>query len=155
MLKARHILLASHDTPGARAAEKLAFSLCGPGARLHHLIVVPDFWKGMMGDDWLNNASTREVYGKYVESQLEEEIRTHLRRMLKETAHRKIRYDYEVVQGKPTDSLAARATKGPVDVVVLGSPRPRGKPGYRSGIELDKLVRIVHKPLLIAPHPPK
>jgi len=153
MLKARHILLASHDTEGARAAEKLAFSLCGPGAKLHHLIVVPDFWKGMMGDDWLNNAATRDIYGKYVESQLEEEIRTHLRRMLKETAKRKIRYDFEVVQGKPTECLAARAAKGPVDVVVLGAPRPRGKAGYRSGIELDKLTRVVHKPILIAPHP--
>ena len=155
MLKARHILLASHNTEGARAAEKLAFSLCAKGAHLHHLIVVPDFWKGMMGDDWLNNVSTQETYGKYVESQLEEEIRTHLRRMRTEAARRKIRYDYKVVQGKPTECLAARANKGPVDIVVLGSPRPRGKPGYRSGIALDKLMRVVRKPILIAPHPLK
>lgn len=153
MLKTRHILLASHDTEGARAAEKLAFSLCGKGACLHHLIVVPDFWKGMMGDDWLNNVSTQETYGKYVESQLEEEIRRHLRRMRKETARRKIRYDCEVVQGQPTECLAARAKKGPVDIVVLGSPRPRGKSGYRSGMALDKLQRVVRKPILIAPHP--
>jgi nucleotide-binding universal stress UspA family protein len=155
MLKARHILLASHDTQGARAAEKLAFSLCNPGTRLHHLIVVPDFWKGMMGDDWLSNAATREDFGKYVESQLEREIRTHLRRVRKQAARRKIRYDYQVVQGKPTDCLAARAAQGPVDIVVLGSPRPRGKTGYRSGIELDKLTRLVRKPILIAPHPLK
>ena len=155
MLKTRHILLASHDTDGARAAEKLAFSLCGQGTRLHHLIVVPDFWKGMMGDDWLNNASTQKTFGEYVESQLEKEIRMHLRRMRKETARRKIRYDYEVVQGKPTECLAARAKKGPTDIVVLGSPRPRGKSGYRSGIALDALLRVIRKPILIAPHPSK
>src|SRR3970040_1237108 len=124
MLKTRHILLASHGTDGARAAEKVALALCPPGGTLHHLIIVPDFWKGMMGDDWLNNASTREVYGKYVETQLEDEIHAHLRRMYKPSARRKIRYDYEVVQGKPTECLMARVAKGPVDVVVLGSPRP-------------------------------
>lgn len=153
MLKVKHVLLASHGTQGARAAEKLAFSLCDPGARLHHLIVVPDFWKGMMGDDWLNNSATREIYGNYVESQLENEVRVHIRRMRKQAAKRKIRYDFEMVQGKPTECLVARATKGPVDIVVLGARRPRGKAGYRSGIELDKLARSVRKPILIAPYP--
>jgi nucleotide-binding universal stress UspA family protein len=153
MLKTKHVLLASHGTQGARAAEKLAFSLCGPGACLHHLIVVPDFWKGMMGDDWLNNAATREIYGNYVESQLENEVRAHIRRLRKLAAKRKIRYEFTMVQGKPTECLVARAAKGPVDIVVLGSPRPRGKAGYRSGIELDKLVRRVRKPILIAPYP--
>src|SRR3989344_8709381 len=102
MLNPKHILLASHGTEGARAAEKLAYSFCGPGTTLHHLIVVPDFWKGMQGDDWLNNASTRATFGRYVESQLEQEIRVHIKRMQRETARRKIRYDYEIVQGKPT-----------------------------------------------------
>lgn len=153
MLKAKHVLLASHGTQGARAAEKLALSLCGPGASLHHLIVVPDFWKGMMGDDWLNNAATREIYGNYVESQLENEVRAHIRRLRKLAAKRKIRYEFKMVQGKPTDCLVARAAKGPVDIVVLGSRRPRGKAGYRSGIELDKLARGVRKPILIAPYP--
>ncbi|MBI5613166.1 MAG: universal stress protein [Gammaproteobacteria bacterium] len=153
MLRAKHVLLASHGTQGARAAEKLAFSLCAPGASLHHLIVVPDFWKGMMGDDWLNNAATREIYGDYVETQLENEVRTHIRRLRKQAAKRRIRYDFTMVQGKPTECLAARAAKGPVDIVVLGSPRPRGKTGYRSGIELDKLARRVRRPILIAPFP--
>ncbi len=153
MLKAKHVLLASHGTQGARAAEKLALSLCGPGTSLHHLIVVPDFWKGMMGDDWLNNAATREIYGNYVESQLENEVRAHIRRLRKQAAKRRIRYDFKMVQGKPTECLVARAAKGPVDIVVLGSPRPRGKAGYRSGIELGKLARGVRKPILIAPFP--
>jgi len=48
MLKPKRILLASHGTEGARAAEKMAFSLCQKQTALHHLVVVPDFWKGMM-----------------------------------------------------------------------------------------------------------
>ena len=75
------IILASHGTAGARAAEDVALALCAEnGATLLHLLVVPDFWKdifvvpdfwkGMMGDDWLNNAVTRIRFGDYVENQL-------------------------------------------------------------------------------------
>ena len=70
MLKADRVLLASHGTPGARAAERAALALAAPAATIFHLVVVPDLWKGMMGDDWLNNASTRAAYGRHVESQL-------------------------------------------------------------------------------------
>lgn len=153
MLKFRNILLASHGTEGGRAAEKLAFQFCGPNTILHHLVVVPEFWKGMMGDDWLNNASTREIYGNYVESQLEQEIRDHLRKLSREVGKRAIRYKYQVMQGKPTDCLLKRATEGRVDLVVIGSPRPRGKAGLRSRIQVDKLVGKLPAPLLIAPYP--
>lgn len=56
----KKILCASHGTEGARAAEDQALGFCHSDVTLHHLIVVPDFWKGMMGDDWLNNAATQE-----------------------------------------------------------------------------------------------
>ncbi len=54
MMTTNNILLASHGTEGAIAAEKMALSLCEKGARLHHLLVVPTLWEGMTGDDWLN-----------------------------------------------------------------------------------------------------
>jgi len=153
MLKPKHILLASHGTDGARAAEKLAYAFCQPKTTLHHLIVVPDLWKGVMGDDWLNNASTRATFGRYVESQLEQEIRTHIKRMLRETAKRKIHYDYEIVQGKPVECLMQRAAKGPVDLIVLGAPRPRGQTGLRSRMLDEKLFRSLRVPVLVAPQP--
>jgi nucleotide-binding universal stress UspA family protein len=153
MLKLKHILLASHGSAGARAAERLAYSLCAPATALHHLIVVPDLWKGLMGDDWLNNASTRATFGNYVESQLEQEIRTHVRRIQRETAKRNIRYDWEIVQGKPTDCLIERATRGRADVVVLGAPRPRGKTGLRSRMLDEKLFRRLRMPVIVAPYP--
>jgi len=153
MLKPKHILLASHDTEGAHAAEKLAYTFCGTGTTLHHLIVVPDFWKGTMGDDWLNNASTRATFGRYLESQLEQEIRTHIKRMMRETGRRKIKYEYEIVQGKPADCLIQRVRKGNVDLVVLGSRRPRGRTGLRSRMLDEKLFRSIDVPMLIAPHP--
>lgn len=153
MLKPKHILLASHGSEGARAAEKLAYALCRPGATLHHLIVVPELWKGMMGDDWLNNASTRAKFGRYVESQLEQEIRAHVKRMRRETAKRKIRYRYEIVQGRPTECLIARVAQGPADIVVLGAPRPKGRTGLRSRMLEEKLFRALRVPVIVAPHP--
>lgn len=153
MLKTRHILLASHGTDGARAAETTALALCPPGGTLHHLIVVPDFWKGMMGDDWLNNVMTQDAYGRYVENQLEEEIRTHVRRLQKLASKRRIRYRPDMVLGKPTDCLIERAKRAGLNLVVIGSPRPRGKSGLRSRMDTDKLVRALRVPLLIVPHP--
>ncbi|OGI47603.1 MAG: hypothetical protein A2637_01680 [Candidatus Muproteobacteria bacterium RIFCSPHIGHO2_01_FULL_65_16] len=153
MWKPKHILLASHGTDGARAAEKLAYAFCRHGTALHHLIVVPDLWKGMLGDDWLNNASTRATFGRYVESELEREIRAHVKRMRRETAKRRIRYRYELVQGKPTECLIARAADGPVDLIVLGSPRPKGRTGLRSRMLDERLFRALRAPVIVAPYP--
>lgn len=152
MLETKQILLASHGTPGGRAAERMAFSLCRSGSTLTHLIVVPDFWKGMQGDDWLNNASTRDIFAKYVETQLEREVRKHIRRMMREAAKRKIRYHFEVVIGKPAECLVARAQKGRFDLIVLGSKRPKGKTGFRSHMLDEKLFRSLRAPIMIVPN---
>ncbi len=149
----KHILLASHGTQGARAAERAALDLCGPETALHHLVVVPDFWKGMMGDDWLNNASTRDVFGKYVESELEREIRTHLAKVRKQAEKRSVRYDAEITFGKPAERLLERTQKGRLDLVVIGAPRPKGRPGLRSRMLTEGLMRALKVPMLVIPCP--
>ncbi len=146
-----NILLASHGTPGARAAEAAAFNLSGTNTTLHHLIVVPDFWKGMMGDDWLNNASTRKIYGNYVESQLTDEIREHVDRLQREAQRRQIGYEYEIVVGDPTACLIDKARTGSADIVLTGSPRPRHEPGLNSRLHFDKLIGELAVPLLVVP----
>lgn len=153
MLKTRKILLASHDTPGARRAEQMALTLCRPGTTLVHLVVVPDFWKGMMGDDWLNNASTRAIYADYVETQLEQDVRRHIRRLMLVAAKRKLRYRFEVEIGKPADCLIALAKKTRFDVIVLGSRRPKGRSGLRSTMLEERLFRSIKAPILVAPYP--
>ena len=104
-----HIVLASHGTPGAQAAERAALALLASGARLSQLVVVPDFWNGMMGDDWLNNASTRDAYGKYVERQLQREIAAQVERVRAQAGERGLRYEFRIVLGKPTECLLAFA----------------------------------------------
>jgi len=150
----KRILLASHGTEGAKEAEREAMELCAAsGAHIHHLIVVPDFWKGMMGDDWLNNSSTRDDFGGYVESQLEEEIRSQVGQLSKIAEKKKIKYDYKVVVGKPGPAMLAAASAGNFELAVIGSPRPKGKKGLRSRMELDIIARDLPIPILIVPYP--
>jgi len=152
-MKIKRILIASHGTPGARAAERLALSHCQRGSSLEHLIVVPEFWKGMMGDDWLNNIMTREIFKDYMESTLQDEVRREIRRLSREARKRGIRYDFEMAFGKPAECLLARLKRGGFDLAVLGSLRPKGRSGYRSRMLTDDVLRAIKIPLLIAPYP--
>ncbi|MFN7085286.1 MAG: universal stress protein [Burkholderiales bacterium] len=153
MFETGNILLASHGTTGARAAEKMALVLCRPGGVLHQLTVVPDLWRGMMGDDWLNNASTRDTYGKYVEAQLGREIEQHRAILEQEAKARGVVLRTKVVVGKPAPCLIEYATQLDTDLVIIGSPRPRGTSGLRSRMQLEMLVQALTVPLLIAPYP--
>jgi nucleotide-binding universal stress UspA family protein len=150
----RKLIVASHGTPGARAAEEVAVELCAePGASLHHLLVVPDFWKGMMGDDWLNNAVTRAGYGEYVESQLVREAADEVQRLAARAKGSGIRYSDEVRLGKPAACLLAACERDGYDLAVIGSPRPKGSPGLRSRMDLERLARSLPTRLMTVPHP--
>jgi nucleotide-binding universal stress UspA family protein len=153
MLQAERVLLASHGTPGARAAEQIALELAAPGATLFHLVVVPDFWRGMMGDDWLNNASTRAAYGRHVEAELAREIEEHRAELEQAVRAGGRRYEIKVVLGKPDVALLEWAATLRPDLVVIGAPRPRGAPGLRSRMRVERLVGTLRAPLLVAPHP--
>jgi nucleotide-binding universal stress UspA family protein len=131
----------------------MALALAAPGARLSQLVVVPDFWKGMMGDDWLNNAATRDAYGRHVEQQLEREIEVEVARVRGRAAEMRLRYERRVVLGKPAECLLEAAAMLKPDLVVTGSPRPTGVRGLRSRMQLEALVRGLAVPLLIVPHP--
>lgn len=150
----RRILLASHDTEGARAAEVEALARArAAGAGLHLLVVVPEFWQGMCGDDWLNNAATRDRFGKYVEGELEREIRAHAERLDGAAREAGVALSVEVRQGDPATCLLEAVRATPPDLVVIGTPRPKGRPGYRSRMKVETLVQGLGVPLLVVPHP--
>ena len=153
-MKFKKLILASHGTPGARAAEDVAFGMCRDfGASLHHLLVVPDFWKGMMGDDWLNNAVTRIRFGNYLENQLVQEAADEVERLSARAKKKGIAYTDDVRLGKPAACLIDACEKGGFDLCVIGSPRPKGAEGYRSRMNLEDLSRALPTRLLIVPHP--
>jgi nucleotide-binding universal stress UspA family protein len=152
-IKPHSILLASHGSDGARVAEDTALALLGDAGKLFHLVVVPDLWKGMMGDDWLNNAVTQARFGKYVEDQLAREIGEEVARLASSAEQRNITYVHDVRLGKPAECLAEAERAGTYDLVVIGTPRPRGAPGLRSRMTPEILVRSLKTPLLVVPHP--
>jgi len=151
MLNPQTLLLAHHGTAGALLAESLAFDIAVPAQTLIvHLLVVPDFWAGMQGDDWLNNASTRDVFGRYVEGLLEKDMAEQLRALEARCAERHIKYKSVARYGDPADCLLETAEQEQATLVVIGPPRPKGMTGLRSRMDLERLVRKLAVPLLIA-----
>lgn len=151
MLNPKVLLLAHHGTAGARCAEGLAFSVAAPGTtRIVHLLVVPDFWGGMQGDDWLNNAWTRDAFARHVEGQLESDARAEVEALAARCGERGLACESVVRYGDPARCLIEAARECGADLVVIGPPRPKGEPGYRSRMDLERLIRGLAAPLLVA-----
>ena len=151
MLTPKLLLLAHHGTAGARLAEALAFAVAAPGeTRIAHLLVVPDFWGGMQGDDWLNNAWTRDAFARHVEGQLEADAQAEVEALAARCAERGLPCESLVRYGDPARCLIEAARECGADLVVIGPPRPKGEPGYRSRMDLEKLARGLAVPLLVA-----
>ena len=153
MESANNILLASHGTEGAQAAEQKAIELCNKGGHLHHLIVVPKaLWEGMTGDDWLNNGSTRDTFRRYLEDQLQQEVEEHKARVSDAARSRELNYTSEVIVGEPEECLINTSQKDKFDLLVMGSPRPKGKTGLKSRMLTDS-TRGLPIPTVIVPYP--
>lgn len=153
MQSANNILLASHGTEGAQAAEQEAIKLCKKGGHLHHLIVVPKaLWHGMTGDDWLTNGATRNTFRRYLEDQLSQEVEEHKSRVSEAAAANDLKYTAEVIVGEPEEELISVSQKEAYDIVIMGSPRPKGKTGLRSRM-LTKSTRELSVPVMIVPYP--
>lgn len=151
MLTANTLLLAHHGTDGAKRAEALAYRIAPPeGGHIVHLLVVPELWAGMQGDDWLNNASTRDTFGSYVEGLLEKDAAEQLAAVEAHCKERGLAYTAILRVGDPADCLLATVREVPVDLVVIGPPRPKKTSGLRSRMDLEKLVRGLPVPLVIA-----
>ncbi len=148
------LLLCHHGTLGAAAAEALALDISVAGVTtLVHCLVVPELWAGMQGDDWLNNASTRDAFGSYVENMLENDARRELAAVESHCQERSIAYHAVMRLGEPADVVLAVAGEVAADLVVIGPPRKKGEEGLRSRMDLEKLVRGLKCPLLIASRP--
>lgn len=149
----KNVLLASHGTEGSRAAELMAFKICEKGAKIHHLTVVPTLWEGMTGDDWLQNGSTRNTYRRYLENELGKEIDEHCDKLSVEMKSHELAYTKEIRVGEPEECLLEASRDNNYDLVIMGSPRPKGKPGLRSRMNTKPLTKSLNVPLLIVPFP--
>jgi len=107
----------------------------------------------MTGDDWLNNGSTRDKYRRYLESELGREVNEHCDRINKEAEAHGLEYTSEIVLGEPDECLIKTSKKAGFDLIVMGSPRPKGKKGLRSRMSTKNLPGSLDTPLLIVPYP--
>lgn len=149
----KNVLLASHGTEGARAAERMAFEICDKGSRLHHLVVVDSLWQGMTGDDWLNNGGIRDNFRRYLENELGQEIDAHCEKLSVEANAHALEYSKEIRVGEPDECLLEASRDSQYDLIIMGSPRPKGKPGLRSRMQTKTLTKSLSVPLLIVPFP--
>ena len=148
------VLLASHGTEGAMAAEQTAIEMCFErDAVLHHLVVVPTLWQDMTGDDWLNNGSTRDTFRRYLESTLGKEIDEHIARVKKLADDNDLKYTIEIVVGEPDECLLKATKEKDYEMVVVGSPRPKGVSGLRSQMITNPVKRSLQTPILMVPYP--
>lgn len=131
----------------------MALSICAKGGRIFHLIIVPTLWQGMTGDDWLNNGHTRDQFSRYLETQLGKEINSHCERIAQQARQHELSYTKKMVLGKLDQSLISYSKTRPFDLVIIGSPRPKGIPGLRSRMLTKNLPCALNIPLLIAPYP--
>ena len=148
-----NVLLASHGTKGAIAAELAALDICKKGDRLHHLLVVPTLWQGMTGDDWLNNGVTRNRFRRYLESEITKEVEETVNRVKQLAEQQEVDYVQQVVVGEPDDCLLSTSDENKFDVIVMGSPRPKGEPGLRSRMATKKVTRTLSANIKMVPFP--
>lgn len=129
-------------------------SICAKGGKIHHLIVVPSFWRGMTGDDWLNNGNTRDLFRRYLENELGREVDDHCGRVSRKSSKYGLRYSKEIILGEPSHVLIDVSKKETPDLIIIGSPRPKGVKGLRSRMLTKNLVHSLQIPLLlIVPYP--
>ncbi len=146
------IILASHGTPGARAAENAALKAANTEkASILHLFVVPDFWGDMRGDDWLNNEVTQKRFGDYVENELAREAAEEVNRLKQKAQKIGVTLQTRAMYGKPCDCLISLSEEENPDLIFIGVPRLKGEQGYNSRMKLDPLVRALKTQLVIVP----
>jgi nucleotide-binding universal stress UspA family protein len=149
--RVRSLLLASHDSSGARAAEEAALQAIEAGGRLHHLVIIPEFWRSMTGDGWRINASTEHAFCDYLEGRIDAEIRDHLRRVHAKARSCGIEYSARSEVGPLAETLIRVANAGDYELVMIGAPRPRRAAGLRSRMDLTALCRGLRPPLAVIP----
>jgi nucleotide-binding universal stress UspA family protein len=147
------ILLASHGTKGARAAEEAALALCPPDGSIDHLYIVADFWLGMRGDDWLNNVAARMRFERHLENELAADMQAEFDRFAALAGEKALAVRQLTKVGKPEECLIEVAAAEAYDLVIIGAPRPKGEPGYRSRMAVEPLAKRLTRPLLRIPFP--
>ena len=91
-------------------------------------------------------------FRRYVEGQLQQEVEEHQARVSDAAKTKDLKYTAEVVVGEPEETLISTSQKEKFDLLVMGSPRPKGKTGLRSRMLTDS-TRSLPITTVIVPYP--
>lgn len=148
----KKILVATHGTKGAQAAEDLAVDLAREhGAILHCIHVVNEDWKWMTGDDWLNTSASRNRFARHVENELGLEAEVIRKRISEKSSRRAVSVAFENVVGNPGKMILQAASGAGADLIVMGARQPRQDQGFKSRIDWNKLLGESTVPIILAP----
>ena len=145
-----HILLATHGTPGAQKAEKLAAQWARQyGARITVLSIINEAWGDMTGDDWLNTSTTRNNFSSYVAGEIAREIGEVWSRIKKDSCG--IEIEFISRSGDLDTALTLAAKEVNADVVIMGAWQKKQAPGFKDRFQNKKLHPQIHCPVVVAP----
>jgi nucleotide-binding universal stress UspA family protein len=148
----KKILLATHGTKGAQAAEDLSVELAREqGATLLCIHVVNEDWKWMTGDDWLNTSASRNRFARHVEDELAGEAEVIRARVAEKAAESSVPVAFEKTVGNPGKVILEAASGTGADLIVMGSRQKRQDEGFKSRISWDKLFVESTVPIILAP----
>ena len=145
-------LLASHGTPGAMAAEQYALAQCRRGDHLDHLLVIPEWWAHMTGDDWLNNGVSRNRYRAYVEQQLDQEAQQVFSRVQHACEAQGIFYSSIFILGD-SSKVFRQHVHSHYEKIFAGSRRPSDCEGLNDRMLTKKSIKCAGSQLITVEHP--
>lgn len=146
----KHILLATHGSPGARKAEKLAMQWADRyGAKVTVLSIINEAWGDMTCDDWLNTSTTRNRFGSYVAGEIASEIQAIWDRV--KADFEGVEIDFISETGALDKALVSAAEKVNPDIVIMGAWQKVQAPGFRDRFQNKHLHPQMPCPLVVAP----
>ncbi len=107
----------------------------------------------MRGDDWLNNVAARMRFERHLENELAADMQAEFDRFAALAGEKALAVRQLTKVGKPEECLIEVAAAEAYDLVIIGAPRPKGEPGYRSRMAVEPLAKRLTRPLLRIPFP--
>ena len=148
----KQILLATHGTRGAQAAEDLSVDVAREwGAKIHCIHVIHEDWNLMTGDDWLNTSASRNMFARHVEAELDGEAEAIRKRISEKASQHAVPLTFEKAVGNPGSLILQSARAVGADLIVMGSRQRSQDKGFKSRIAWDKFLLESAVPIMLAP----
>jgi nucleotide-binding universal stress UspA family protein len=147
-----NVLVASHGTQGAQAAEDLALKIAIRFESVLNLVtVINENWQHMTGDDWLNTSACRNQFRRHVESEVNGEADEVIGRVRSRASESGIQFRHVKTVGIPVVEILNVADTISADLIVVGARQIKQDLGFKSRLPWEKFIESSRIPVIIAP----